>query len=178
MAGYEVKKTVDYYTNDTGAHLLEYNINGNGDNGILTIMITPDTSNPPPLGGLSLNNAVITIKEINGKYYYIQLSFTKYNEGHNTIEYLNSLILSQYKDVNISLNTGNNVNTGSSSSSSHYTDYGPTMDLFWSDDGPVEYPSSSSPSHSSSRSSSSSSSRGSGGGSSGGGSISPPDIEN
>lgn len=111
MTGYDYKLTGNSSSKvgDAQVNTLTYDVNGNGDSFTLTVMVADDVGGSSPLeSSVSINGAVAKDLYINGKYYWVQLSGA--NDKHSTVEYLDSIILSE--------NTTKNTTSNSSSSSS------------------------------------------------------------
>lgn len=102
-----------------------YKVDGHGDSFYLTVVITEDTFNLGNLGDSNVTvngglNAVAVTKYINGKYYWIQLSYC--NDEHCTADYLNSIIITQgttppTTDTGTSTTTNTNDDDGDDSGS-------------------------------------------------------------
>ena len=119
MTGYDYKLDSNTSVDNSGVsgYTETYSVNGQGDNFKLTVSVIDDNLGIGNVGDLGTVlsgdlNAVAVTKYINGKYYWIQISFA--NDNHNTKEYLESIIITQSDQV-----PDNNTQTVSSASSSN-----------------------------------------------------------
>ena len=150
MTGYNYNLESNVSANSVGVSgfVETYSVSGKDDSFTLTVMVLDDTYGFGDVGDLGTSfsgdlNAVAVTKYINGKYYWIQISYA--NDAHNTVAYLESIIITKGSDVpdvvNESVDTSSTVSSSSSSSSNddeYYT--GPSGDgsIITTRNGPTE----------------------------------------
>ena len=124
---YNLESNISTDSNGVSGYVETYDVNGEGDNFKLTIMVVDDTYNIGNVGNLGTTlsgslNAVAITKYINGKYYWIQISFA--NDNHNSETYLESIILTQGSDIpnETTTNADSSSQASPSSSSSSSSD--------------------------------------------------------